>query len=133
MGQRQPIRQIGDVVERERLTRKIEDVREADFRLGANPVLSHDCVEPIRSTHVRIMQPARSNSGDHRVVDTAGSDPPVDWAASRRSHWPGLDDCVRDDNARCTGLHVPKVPFAKLSDAIQTFLFDGPDEALSMA
>ena len=31
------------------------------------------------------------------------------------------------------GLHVPKVPFAKLSDAIETFLFDGPDEALSMA
>ena len=27
---------------------------------------------------------------------------------------------------------VPKVPFAKWNDAIETFLFDGPDEALSV-
>jgi hypothetical protein len=29
------------------------------------------------------------------------------------------------------GHRVPKVPFAKWHEAIETFLFDGPDEALS--
>ena len=49
--------------------------------LARVPVLSHHLVGPIHVDDVRITRPVRNNSGDHRVVDAAGWDPAVDWAA----------------------------------------------------